>query len=73
MTMYVSYCVGFVSLFVFVLWLVYSVFPVTLNRPFLIAPSVFSNVYVLSISVTTVLAGLFTFIVTLVTIRLGQV
>ena len=33
-------------LFVFVLFLMYPVLPVSLDCPFLIAPSVFSNVYV---------------------------
>jgi hypothetical protein len=37
-------CCVFV-LFVFVLCLVYPMFPVSLDCPFLIAPSVFSNVY----------------------------
>ena len=40
-------CGVFVS--VFVLCLVYTIFPVYLDCPFLIAPSVFSNVYSLSL------------------------
>jgi hypothetical protein len=39
------YCVVFFVLFVFVLCLVYPMLPVSLDCPFLIAPSVFSNVY----------------------------
>jgi hypothetical protein len=35
------------ALFVYVLCLVYSMLPVSLNGPFLIAPSVFSNIYLL--------------------------
>jgi hypothetical protein len=54
MTMYVNYCVGFVSLFVFVLWLVYSVFPVTLNRPFLIAPSESRGVTVMHVNAVVI-------------------
>jgi len=43
-----TYCVVF---FVF-LRLVYHMFPVSLNGSFLIAPSVFSNVYILSTELT---------------------
>jgi hypothetical protein len=43
------YCVVFFVLFVFVLFLVYPLLPVSLDCPFLIAPSVFSNIY-LSVS-----------------------
>jgi hypothetical protein len=42
---YSTYCVVFFALVVFVLCLVYPMFPVSLECPFLIAPSVFSNVY----------------------------
>ena len=37
-------CVFVVVLFAFVLCLVYPMLPVSLNFPFLVAPSVFSNV-----------------------------
>ena len=40
-----TYCVVFFNLFVFVLCLVYPMLPVSLDCIFLIAPSVFSNVY----------------------------
>ena len=40
-----TYCVVFVALFVFVLCLVYPAFPVSLDYPFLVALSVFSNIY----------------------------
>ena len=40
-----AYCVVFSALFVFVLCLVYPMLPVSLGCLFLIAPSVFSNVY----------------------------
>ena len=39
------FCVVFFALFVFILCLVYPMMPVSLDSPFLIAPSVFSNVY----------------------------
>jgi hypothetical protein len=51
------YCVFF---FVFVLCLVYQMLPVSMDCPFLISPSVFSNVYlefkrvVLSILITNI-------------------
>jgi len=43
---FVVFCVVFFTLFVFALFLVYSVLPVSLDCPVLIAPSVFSNVYI---------------------------
>jgi hypothetical protein len=39
-----TYCVVFFVLFVFVLCCVYPMLPVSLDCPFLIAPSIFSNV-----------------------------
>ena len=39
------FCVVFYVLLVFVLCLVYPMLPISLDCPFLIAPSVFSNVY----------------------------
>ena len=42
-----TYCVVFLVLFVFLLCLVYSMLPVSLEYPFLISPSVFSLVYLL--------------------------
>jgi hypothetical protein len=47
---FLVFCVVFVVLFVFVLCLVYPMLPVFLDCPFLIAPSVFSNVYLYSIN-----------------------
>jgi hypothetical protein len=41
----------FIVLFVFVLCLVYLMLPVSLDCPLLIAPSVFSNVYILYVTV----------------------
>ena len=40
-----TYCIVFFILFVFDPCLVYPMLPVSLDCPFLIAPSVFSNVY----------------------------
>jgi len=40
-------CYAFLLLFLFVLYLVYPMLPVSLDCPFLIAPSGFSNVYLL--------------------------
>ena len=45
----------FTSLFVFVLCLVYPMLPVSLDCPFLISPSVFSNVYLSCLSSSCVL------------------
>jgi hypothetical protein len=42
---FLVFCVVFLVLFVFVLYLVYLMLPVSLDCPFLIASSVFSNVY----------------------------
>jgi len=42
---FVVICVAFLILFVFVLYLVYPLLLVSLDCPFLISPSVFSNVY----------------------------
>jgi hypothetical protein len=39
----------FVVLFVIVMWLMYTMLPVSLDCPFLVAPSIFSNVYLLVI------------------------
>jgi hypothetical protein len=42
---FLALCVVFFALFVFVLCIVYPMLPVSLDFPFLIAPSVFDNVY----------------------------
>ena len=42
---FLVFCVVFLVLFVLVLYLVYPMLPVSLDCPFLIASSVFSNVY----------------------------
>jgi hypothetical protein len=42
---FLVFCVAFLILFVFVLYLVYPILLVSLDCPFLISPSVFSNVY----------------------------
>ena len=44
-----TYCVVFFVLFVFVLCFMYPISPVSLDCPFLIAPSVFSNVFLIRI------------------------
>ena len=43
-----AYCVVFFALLVFILCLVYTMLPVSLDCPFLIAPPVFSNILLLS-------------------------
>ena len=43
------FCVVFFVLFVFVLYLVYPMLPVSLDCPFLIAPSVFSSLYLMGL------------------------
>jgi len=45
-----TYCLVFFVLFVFVLCFVYPISPVSLDCPFLIYPSVFSNVYLIRIT-----------------------
>jgi len=40
------FCLCVRALFVFVLCLVYQMLPVSLDRPFVIAPSVFSNIFI---------------------------
>jgi hypothetical protein len=47
----------FFVLFVFVLCFVYAISPVSLNCSFLIAPSVFSNVYLIRITITLFMAS----------------
>ena len=44
---FVIFCDLFFVLFVFIMCLVYLILPISLDCPFLIAPSVFSNVYLL--------------------------
>jgi len=46
---FLVFCVVFCVLFAFVLCLVCPMLPESLDCPFLIAPSVFSNVYLLSV------------------------
>jgi hypothetical protein len=43
------YCVF--ALFVFVLFLLYTMFPASLDCPFLTVSSVFSNVYLITLSI----------------------
>ena len=50
-----TYCVVFFVLFVIVMCLVYPMLVVSLGCPFLITPSVFSNVYLFHLSSSCVL------------------
>jgi len=44
---FLDFCVVFFTLFVSVLCLVHPMLPISLDCPFWIAPSVFSNVYII--------------------------
>jgi hypothetical protein len=43
---FVIFCLCVRALFVFFLCLAYQMLPVSLDRPFVIAPSVFSNIFI---------------------------
>jgi hypothetical protein len=48
---FLVYCVLFFALFVFVLCLVFPVLPVSLDSPFLIAPSLFLKLFIFKIRI----------------------